>query len=147
MTDKKVRRPAKDPKSAQDIEWIDVHDDALMIGLGIRPRHWEPVVYPARTPKETQQLVTLRKVHKGRMHGGLSPKEVIPVKDKLIIQLKKNKRFPHTTYSIVCYQHDISQLINRYVVYDKNGNAHNVVAKYVFNGKTYAPNELPFWGI
>lgn len=127
-----------------EIEWVDVHDDALMVKLGIFPpiNTQKDLSVWTKSKQEKKILKSLR--FKSKMHFGCPPRKTIPVKDKLIIQLKKNKQFPYTTYSIICYMHQIDSILDFFC--QKNNNAKvNVVAKYTFNGKTYLPNERPFW--
>lgn len=123
---------------------VDIHNDYLMVSLGIRPS-----VYAGRddsvwtkTDKERELLSKYRK-RKYKFMSSVSPTKSIPVKDKLIIYLKKNNVFSKTTYSIVCNQHDISSILGMYQ--DKKGN--NLVSKYYFNGKTYSEKERPFWNL
>lgn len=127
--------------------WIDIHDDELMISLGIRPPHLEerdPEVW-TKTTQEKKLLRSLRNKHKGKMSPSVYDIKPIPVEDKLIIQLSKNKKFPNSTYSINCGMHQIGDVLRYFNVEDKSGNSINVVAKYTFNGKTYEPSERPFW--
>ena len=139
MKEENVKSPIKAAQGDED-RWVDVHDDALMVELGIHPR---PV-----TPRDQEKKIlrTLRGAHKGKMHLGTSPRKVIPVRAKLIVQLKKNKRFPYTTYSTICGMHQIGDVLNFFHQWDRqNRMMVSVVAKYTFNGKTYTPNERPFW--
>ena len=128
--------------------WIDVHDDALMVELGIRPKPLspkDPNVW-TKTNQERKLLRNLKRSHKEKIHMGSIPEKVIPVKAKLIIQLKRNNKFPNTTYSMICYMHKISNILSSFMQYDKQSKTMiNLVAKYKYNGKEYSPNELPFW--
>lgn len=116
--------------------WIDIHNDDLLVKLGIR----QPVAEPrnpsvwTKTKSEKKALSKVRR--KQHMFGGVAPFKVIPVQDKLIIYLKKNKVFPNTVYSTICYQHQIPNVLKMYGT---------LVVKYYFNGKTYKPEELPYW--
>jgi len=130
--------------------WVDVHDDALMVELGIRP----PKAVPrdssvwTKTLKEKKLLASMKSQHKGRMHFSIAPTRIIPVRAKLIIQLKKNRIFPHTTYSTICWQHQISDILSRYYIVNKKTKCiEPIVSKYYYNGRTYKPNELPFWPV
>lgn len=117
--------------------WVDIHDEATMISLGIH--------LPYRTPKDPsvwtktkQERRALRKVkRKSRMHMNAIPSKSIPVQAKMIVQLKKNKRFTYTTYSTICYMHQIDTIIDFYGA--KN------IAHYNYNGKNYSVSERPFW--
>jgi hypothetical protein len=147
MKEENVKSPIKAAQGDED-RWVDVHDEALIVELGIHPRPVtprDPSVW-TKSKQEKKILRTLRCAHKGKMHLGISPRKVIPVRAKLIVQLKKNKQFPHTTYSTVCGMHQIGDVLNFFHQWDcQNKIMVNVVAKYTFNGKTYAPNERPFW--
>lgn len=143
MKKENVKSPIKATQNNES-SWVDVHDDALMVKLGIFP--------PIDTPKDlsvwtksNQEKKILKSVRcKNKMHFGCPVQKPIPVQDKLIIQLKKNKQFPYTTYSIICYMHQIGNILD-FFCQQSNNTKINVVAKYTFNGKTYLPNERPFW--
>ena len=142
-----VKSPSKAPQR-ENSSWVDVHDDELMIELGIRPSHATPRDKSVwtKTPYEKRVLRSERGKHKERIHFHSVPRKSIPVKAKLIIYLKKNKKFPYTTYSTECMQHAIENiLLNYYSKNRKTGCNECLVTKYVYNGKTYAPNERPFW--
>lgn len=128
--------------------WIDVHNDTLMVELGIRPKSLspkDPSVW-TKTNQERKLLHSLKRSHKGKIHMGSVPEKVIPVRAKLIIQLKKNSKFPNTTYSMICDMHKINDILNSFMQYDKQTKTMiNLVAKYKYNDKEYSPNELPFW--
>lgn len=147
MKEENVKSPIKVTQSDED-RWVDVHDDALMVELGIHPRSAtprDPSVW-SKSKQEKKILRTLRCAHKGKMHLGAPSRKVIPVRAKLIVQLKKNKQFPYTTYSTICDMHQIGDILNFFHQWDRqNKTMVSVVAKYTFNGKTYAPNERPFW--
>lgn len=132
----------------EDQSWVDVHDEDLMIALGIHPPFAalkDPYVW-TKTYKEKKLLAGVK--HKTRMHFSIGPIRSIPVKAKLIIYLRKNKRFPKTTYSIVCWQHEIPFILSQYSIRNKHTNAFDsIVIKYVYNGRTYNPGELPFWKV
>lgn len=147
MKEENIKSPIKAAQCDKD-RWVDVHDDALMIKLGIRPRHviLRDLSIWTKSKQEKKILKTLRCAHKGKMHLGVSPRKVIPVRAKLIVQLKKNKRFPHTTYSTICGMHQIGDVLNFFRQQDhQNKMMVSVVAKYTFNGKTYSPDKRPFW--
>ena len=147
MKQENVRSPFKATQGEED-RWVDVHDDALMVELGIRPRLAAPRDSSVwtKSKQEKKILRTLRCTNKGRMHFGTAPRRPTPVRAKLIIQLKKNKRFPFTTYSIVCGMHQIGDILSHFYQWDRQTRTvGNVVAKYTYNGKTYAPNERPSW--
>ena len=139
MEKKKVLDDSNEPK-------VDVRNDDQMVELGIRP----PLL-PARDEnvwtKTSRDRKLLRKLKHGRSHThfGTIPIKCIPVRDRLIIYLKKNNVFPKTTYSTECWQHEIGDILMKYIHISKSGNSHNLVMKYEFNGKSYLPNERPFW--
>lgn len=147
MKKENIKSPIKAPQENSD-SWVDVHNDALMVKLGIRPRTVtpkDPSVW-TKSKQEKKKLQTLRCAHKGKMHFGISPCKSIPVRAKLIVQLKKNKQFPHTTYSTICGMHQIGDILNFFHQLDRQSKSMvSIVAKYIFNGKTYMPNERPFW--
>ena len=147
MKKENIKSPIKATQGDSD-PWINVHDDTLMIELGIRPRPItprDPSVW-TKSKQEKKILKTLRSSHKRKMHFGIHPIKEIPMQAKLIIQLKKNKKFPFTTYSTICGMHQIGDILNFFYQQDRKSKvAVNVVAKYSFNGKTYKPNERPFW--
>lgn len=147
MKKENIKSPSKAPQKYID-NWVDVHDNALMIELGIRPRLATPRDSSVwtKSKQEKKLLKTLRRTHKDKMRLSVIPRKAIPVQDKLIIQLKKNKQFPHTTYSTICSMHQIGDILNFFYQQDRQSKVMvNVVAKYTFNGKTYLPNERPFW--
>ncbi len=121
--------------------WIDVHNDAVMVEIGrcpkVTPR--DPNVW-IKTSNERKLLKTYRHFYKGDMHFHSYPIKRTTVRAKLIIQLKKNKKYPKTTYSIECWQHDIPRILSNYRITAK-GISQSAVAKYSFNGKTYVPDE------
>lgn len=130
----------------EEDRWVDVHDDAVMIKLGLRspnvaPR--DPSVW-TKTPNERRILKTLRYSSKEDMHFHSSPTKLIPVRAKLIIQLKRNNKYPKTTYSTECWQHEIPSILAKYRI-TVNNMDESAVAKYSYNGRTYAPTEVPFW--
>ena len=127
--------------------WINVHDDDLMVSLGIRPPHLQPRD-PSLWQKSSAEKKLLKKLRRKnvRLSTGCSPSKVIPVKAKLIIYLKKNKTFPKSTYSSLCWQHNIPRVLSRYALVNrKTGVATNLVSKYYYNGKTYKYGTFPFW--
>lgn len=143
----------KSPKKGNPVEeedrWIDVHDDDVMRSHGLwRPYNQsprDPSVW-TKTPNERRLLKKLRHSFKGDKHFHVAPRKIIRVRAKLIINLYKNKRFSKTTYSTECWQHEIPEILAKYRVIDRNGFSTSVVRKYVWNGKTYNPNDLPFAG-
>lgn len=127
---------------------VDVRNQMLMIELGMHPCFLapkDPSVW-TKSDYEKKMLRSLRRMYKGEMHFHSIPIKSIPVQAKLIVQLKKNKQFPKTTYSFTCWMHQIGNILSSFHQTDKRtGTVTNVVAKYTYNGKTYSPNERPFW--
>jgi hypothetical protein len=118
---------------------VDVHNSILMIDLGIHPPFIEdrdPEVW-TKSVSEKELIKKMRRLHKGKYHLGFPSKKEIPVQAKLIVQLKSNDKFPDSTYSSKCYMHQISDILSYYGLENIN--------KYIFNGTTYKPGELPFW--
>lgn len=147
MKKENIQSPSKAPQRDED-RWVDVHNDALMVELGIRPAMLSPrdkTVW-TKTPNERRLLKSLRRSSKGRIHFHSVPEKSIPVRTKLIIQLVKNDKFPKTTYSTECWQHEIKNILLQYYKRNKKTGVNEcLVSKYTYNGKTYAPNERPFW--
>lgn len=147
MKKENIQSPSKAPQRDED-RWVDMHNDALMVELGIRPAILSPrdkTVW-TKTPNERRLLKSLRRSGKGRIHFHSVPEKSIPVRTKLIIQLVKNDKFPKTTYSTECWQHEIKNILLQYYKRNKKTGVNEcLVSKYTYNGKTYAPNERPFW--
>lgn len=136
----------------EEDRWIDVHDDKVIQEMGLMRTN--PVVPRdktvwSKTSAERRNLQKAKDSEKKReMRFSTFPIKHVPIKDKLIIYLYKNSVYPKTTYSAVCWQHEIPFILSKYVkVNFKLNTATNLVAKYSFNGKTYSRNELPFWGV
>ena len=110
-----------------------IHDDAWMVAEGLRqpkqqPR--DPSVW-TRTQKERE---ILRDCPRTRMSGGSAgSRKHIPVYMNLIVYVQGAAK---TTYSIKCWQTDIRRVISSFDA---------KVIKYQWNGRTYQPNEVPFW--
>lgn len=127
---------------------VDVHNEALMVELGIHPpkvASKDPNVWN-KTPKERKLLKALRKSHKGTIHFNSIPDKVIPVQAKLIIQLKKNNKFPNTTYSYNCWMHQIDEILSHYSQYNTSKKCNETLVNwYAFNGQKYNSGDRPFW--
>lgn len=147
MKKENVQSPSKAPQRDED-RWVDVHNDALMVELGIRPAVLAPRDSSVwtKTSNERRLLKSLRRGSSGQIHFHSIPRRSIPVRAKLIIQLKKNNKFSKTTYSTECWQHEIGDiLLNYFQRNKKTGLNECLVSYYKYNNKTYAPNERPFW--
>ncbi|MGM9533064.1 hypothetical protein [Intestinibacter sp.] len=128
------------------IEPVDVHNDELMVSLGIRvPLYSIDYSVFEKTDKEKEQLRTERAKHKEDMRTGTKPIPYIPIQAKLVVYLKKNNKFPNSTYSSICMQHEIFNKLGFFAEITKSGNIRNLVSKYSYNGKMYKSGEYPFW--
>lgn len=147
MKQENTKSPSKATQREED-RWVDVHDDELMIELGIRPPHVSPRDSNVwtKTPYEKRILKAERCKHREKIHFNISPRKSIPVRAKLIIYLKSNKKFSNTVYSTECWQHEIGDILSNYYAKNrKTGYNEYLVSKYTYNGKTYSPEERPFW--
>lgn len=99
----------------------------------------DPSVW-TKTLKEKRILKTQRRIHKHSLKSKtLAPWREIPVYDKIILYLKPgplDKENFKSTISFKCGQADIPEIIH---------NRRKQLVKYYWNGKTYSPDELPFW--
>lgn len=147
MKKENIQSPAKAPQREED-RWVDIHDEDIMVELGIRPKalsERDPSVW-TKTPNEKRLLKELKHSVKGRIHFNSTPVKSIPVRSKLIIFLKKNNKYPKSVYSTECWQHEIGDIISRYTCDNKVSKLpESIVLKYSYNGKTYSPRERPFW--
>lgn len=136
-------------KSVKEDRYIDVHNDEVMNEMGLyRPSLQTPRDKSVwtKTPNERRLLRELRHSMKKDMHLHSIPVRYIPIRGKLVIQLKKNKKFTKSTYSTDCWQHEINDILLKYFWRNsKTKYPESLVLKYSFNGKTYQPNERPFW--
>lgn len=151
MKKENTKSPNKAVQQEED-RWIDVHNDDVMREMGFfRPFNQTPRDESVwtKTPYERRILQSVKHTYgkKEDMHFHSIPAKFIKVRGKLIIQLKKNKVFPKTTYSIECWQSDIPNILSKYTITNnKLKITESIVAKYTWHGKTYYPGELPFWG-
>ena len=146
---------------------VDVHNDAEMVAIGIRVPLATPIDESVwtKTDAEKKELAKKRAVLKHYFDHTKSvstaKKWSIPLRDKLIItirnhpkfrKIKKNKKGEivtnyKTTFSHVCGQSEIKNVLKMFEVYDKQTKSKvNLVEKYYWNGKEYAPDVLPAWG-
>ena len=137
-------------KKDKEEGWIDIHNDALMVKLGIRP----PILSAkdtsiwSKTKQEQKNLPKAKHNSTKNMHFSIPPEKSIPVVAKLIVYLKKNSKYPNTTYSTTCKMNKIGNIINNYYSINKHTKViTNLVSKYSYNGKTYNPKERPFWSL
>lgn len=138
----------KETRKKEESRWINVHDDNVMREMGlIRPFEQTPRDKSVwtKTSNERRLLRSIR--HSGNsndMHFHTIPYQFVQIPGKLIIYLKKNKVYPKTTYSTECWKSDISDILAQYKTHNRKLNTfESIIAKYVWNGKTYSANELP----
>lgn len=148
------KETTKSPKNKaiqdKDSRWINVHDDAVMREMGFSrfdrvPR--DESVW-TKTPKERQLLKKMKHTYKDmNPHFHSIPPKRATFRAKLIIQLKPNNIFPKSTYSQECLNTHISDVLEKFEIIDSVTRwPESIVAKYSYNGRTYAPNELPYYG-
>lgn len=146
---------------------VDVHNDAEMVAIGIRVPLATPIDESVwtKTDAEKKELAKKRAVLKHYFDGtkgiNTARKWSIPFRSKLIItiqnhpkfrKIKKNKKGEivtnyKTTFSHVCGQSEIKDVLKMFDVYDKQTKSKvSLVKKYYWNGKEYAPDVLPAWG-
>lgn len=146
-------------KKEHDSGWVDVHNDALMVQLGIR----NPMVEPrdsevwSKNKNEKKQAKWARRQLKHAFDHCTwpAPFKQIDIPGKLIVQIKKTSKFSKvqpngvkfykTTFSHECNQSDIPEILYKYMIRGKNKQDVTLVKWYKWNGKTYSPGELPFW--
>lgn len=128
---------SKKISTEKKIEAIRPKDQEWMVAEGIFP---PSLILPdfSKTDSEKMELVKVRrKFGRGFYNQKWSnhTKPYIPVYGKLIIYAYKEP-----TKSIYCNQADIPEVLWRIKKDPKRK-----VMKYSWLGKTYQPNELPFW--
>lgn len=112
-----------------------IHDDAWMVAEGLRQPKQQSRDSSVWT-RTTKEREILRGCPKIRMSGcSSSGRKHIPVYTGLIVYVQGLTK---TTYSVKCWQADIPRIIG-------NFNTEGKVIKYQWNGRTYQPNEVPFW--
>lgn len=137
MKKENTKSPSKAPRSEEDLR-IDVHDDELMIKLGIHPpylRNKDTSLY-IKTPNEKRVLKKLRKIHKNKIRFCNAPTKYSRTEGKIIVYLQKNKIYNNTTYSTKGSLNKLNEVLTKYG---------DLVSKYVYNGRTYRITERPFW--
>lgn len=151
---KKIERIEKD-----DLR-VDVYNDAEMVSLGIRPRPLEPrdpkVWTKSYTDKKNARLVRHHLKHAFDYIRWAAPSKSIPITGTLIVTIKKHsnftekagkgkKPFTKTVFSHQCIQSDIPNILNKYIIREKDKPANNLIIKYKWNGKEYSYGQLPYW--
>lgn len=144
---KKEKIENKQVNTAPKAQPVNVHDDYLMVELGIRPKHVpekDNTVW-TKTASEKRALKVLKRSIKGDSHFHAIPIKPIPVRAKLIIYVEKGS-FPKTTYSTECWQHEIYDILSKFTVKNKKTEVNEIkVIKFNYNGKNYKFGERPFW--
>lgn len=130
----------------------DLNDDTFMVAENLR----QPSVQPrdkgvwTKTDKERKLWRKARRFPAPN-YNWASPMKSINIPGTLIVYVngnlttgridpKTHKPITKTTFSHKCIQSDIAFLLGKYKT-DKSQ-----VLKYSWNGKTYSPDCLPFWG-
>jgi hypothetical protein len=118
---------------------INVHDDVLMTEtLAIRPPHLKGRDKSLWTKTEFERNALDKAKHRVKkydMHFHTKPYEIIPVVAKLVVYLRKSNR-GKSTFSFECKQSSVKNILLKFG---------KTLLKYSYNGKTYQPDELPFW--
>lgn len=137
----------EDEEIERDERWIDVHDDEVMREHGL----WRPYDQSPRDPNVWSKTPNDRRILKQVMasqgkitgwHCSSCGKKHPIVKAKLIVQLKKNKIFPKTTYSFMCYNTSVDEILGQFMIYNpKTDTMETIIAKYSYNGRPYKANE------
>lgn len=152
MKQENTRSPKVGTPDIEDIR-IDIHNDDEMRANGL----WRPFDATPRDPnvwtktkKEKEAVKIMRNKWKNRGHFPYIGTKPVYIKAKLIIYLSKEKNkykgFDKSVISTECYLHNVGNVLSKYVVWNKKLKcSENLVLKYSFNGRTYTPNERPFW--
>lgn len=145
------RISGEERKTQHDDRWIDVHDDDVMRAMGfLRPFNQSPRDKSVwtKTTREREALKKAKSAYKRHSHFdghcGTAPRKTGLLRAKLIIQLKKNKEYPKTTYSYICLNTAIDDILDKFKVLNASGFRETLVSKYKFNGKEYRPDERPW---
>lgn len=133
-----VKLKKKVDSKERKIKPINPHDQELMIREGIHPNY---LILPNfNKTKEEKLEVQKMRLMLGRgfynQKWSSHSKPYIPIYGKLIIYAYKEP-----TKSIYCNQADIPEILIK-IKRDPN----RKIIKYSWLGKTYQPNEIPFWG-
>lgn len=133
-----VKLKKKVDSKEKKIKSINPHDQEMMIREGLHPNY---LILPnfIKTEEEKLELKKMKRLlgrgfynQKWSSHS----KPYIPVYGKLIIYCYKEP-----TKSISCNQSEIPDILIRIKKDPKRK-----IMKYSWLGKTYQPNEIPFWG-
>lgn len=151
-------RTAVQIKTTDEDRWIDIHDDALMIGLGLRPDFYQgrsESVW-SKTPEERKQLVQLKARCTTILPQGwpesekryplyadlivrIRPSNKFQIYDKKSGHNQKKTTFSHKRINVV----DIPKILEKYYVWKKDIGRQSLVIFYIWNGKKYSPGEIP----
>ena len=151
MKKETTKSPKNKATQKEESRWINVHDDDVMRKMGFN----RPFIQTPRdksvwqkTPNEHRLLKNVKHTAKKEdMHFHHIPSKRAIVCAKLIVQLMPNNIFPKSTYSQECLNTHISDILGKFQTTNpKTGYCKSLVAKYSYNGRTYAPNELPYCG-
>lgn len=133
-------------KQTKKDEGINVHDDNVMRKAGFfrpfdqSPR--DPEVW-TKSAKEKHRLWYMKNTTPKKDGHFLcigSTNKLCTA--KLIIYLKKNNVFDKSTYSVMCSNTKVPEILNQFQVNNKKTRrSESVILKYKYNGKTYAPEE------
>lgn len=118
----------------KEIKPVNVYSDKEMIAAGFfryADAFGDPAKVFAKTEKERKKWKSINRNARGDWHVPSAYRHYSPTTAKLIIQLKKNKKFPNTTYSKMCNKSFIPEALAKFTT-DKGK---NLVAWYSFNGK------------
>lgn len=128
-------------KEEKTISKVNVRNDEEMVRLGIRPATvtprdpsvWSKSAYEKRILRDAKYSC-----RGGNGHFYTVPTQRNKIYDKLIIQLKPNKVFNKSTYSMICGDTDVKRIVSGFTIENrKTKQPESLVIKYSFNGKTY----------
>lgn len=136
--DRRKRRETEEARLKRLCIAEHIDDDAWMVAEGLRPptrQPRDPSVW-SKTPAEREQVRKLKHLEYRITRGSTGGKRHIPVYLKLIVQVRGLEK---ATFSLKCWQNDIPDVLSRFR--SRGGE----IIKYQWNGRTYQPNEVPFW--
>lgn len=144
------------PKGDDEERWVDVHNHELMVFLGMQQPSYEgrdPSVW-SKTPAERKQLAQLKSRCTTILPNGWPADEPrLHFYSNLIVRIRPSNKFKfrdkhgneqkktYFSHKNVCLS-DIQNVLSKYYVW-KDKARQSLVISYVWNGKTYSPNELP----
>lgn len=137
---KETKKSTKKPIKREENRWIDVHNDAVMREMGfLRPYLQAPRDKSVWTKTKAEKMALAKVKHKckGDMHFHSIPSQSAKFTARLIVNLRKNKHFPKSTYSFECSNNNVSNILENFIVTDSKGYAKSLIVKYYYNGQTY----------